>query len=580
MKFVVYARQSSGDEEESASVEQQIQVCKEYAENQGWNVVGEYFDKNTSGKTYPELPEAINLSKADSVYQEWLNVGGKRRSYRSGLAEVFNQLNKIDGIIIYDFTRLMRPLTDSFLESYIKQTILKSGVKLYSVKEGLIDFSTFSTSLVTSLESRINDNQIAISKAKSMAALKKLQDEGYRYTGANFLGFKTAGRQKVTVDETEMTIVKKVFSMVNAGYAYTTICKAVNSLPEAKRSYTYNDIVKICNRLEYAGKCLDSKGEIIDSKVFPEVISFAEVLKAKNRVNNKAIKNRDKTTVHPLSGLVYCGGCGRILSIASSKNIFTNGEKFYYYHCQHLSYEPEQPSICKGANIRENYDSADKNGLKEAILPLLLPCIEKECRELENTSIDKTSIQVKLEKIEKLESILDRKLVDGDITEAEYDHRFSEYKKEKQALKAELLNAGVDNSELVKDLQQLALFISVNGRINDVQYKQLAQKYIHKIVVFPEYIEVFMIDGLYVKIERIRMASARVLPAFTIHKEKSGLYTLNYFYKSWKDENAEINTIYEDTEIIITTQGRNPAPYEYLKKRGQKKRLKKAKRIY
>jgi hypothetical protein len=270
------------------------------------------------------------------------------------------------------------------------------------------------------------------------------------------------------------------------------------------------------------------------------------------------------------------------MQVASSKNRFSQGEKVYFYNCQSMYYEEEakRKTACSGANIRENYDSSEKNGLKEAILPLLLPAIEKEIRELESSSVDKASIQIKLEKIEKLESILDRKLVDGDISEAEYESRFAAYKKEKKELQAELLNAGIDNTSLVQELQNLALFISVMGEIDDINYKRLAQKYIHKIVVFPEYIEVVLKDGVKVTIERIRMASARVLPAYTVHREADGVYTLNYFYKSWKDEAAEIKTIYKDAGIIITTQGRNPAPFGYLKKRNSKKRLANCKRIY
>ena len=118
MKAVIYARQSAGDEEESASVETQVEKCRAWANGQGLTVEV-YSDKNTSGKTYPDLPDAVALSKADTVYQDWKKDFTARRAvYRKGLADAITTMQAGDVLVVYDFTRIMRPLTDSFLESY------------------------------------------------------------------------------------------------------------------------------------------------------------------------------------------------------------------------------------------------------------------------------------------------------------------------------------------------------------------------------------------------------------------------------------------------------------------------------
>lgn len=99
-KCVIYARQSSGDEEESASVELQIEQCKNVAETNGYTIVGTYSDKNTSGKTYPNFSDAIKLAQADGVYLNWLNSSDSgRKKYRDGLGKVFEQLTEIDYVI-------------------------------------------------------------------------------------------------------------------------------------------------------------------------------------------------------------------------------------------------------------------------------------------------------------------------------------------------------------------------------------------------------------------------------------------------------------------------------------------------
>ena len=58
-KCVIYARQSSGDSDESESVENQKQKCLELARKEHLEVVGIFDDLNTSGKTYPTGSEDI-----------------------------------------------------------------------------------------------------------------------------------------------------------------------------------------------------------------------------------------------------------------------------------------------------------------------------------------------------------------------------------------------------------------------------------------------------------------------------------------------------------------------------------------
>ena len=66
MSKFVYARQSSGDEERSISVEQQISNCIQLA----GQVDGVFSDLNTSGRLYWEGAE--HLAQLDFVFQSWI----------------------------------------------------------------------------------------------------------------------------------------------------------------------------------------------------------------------------------------------------------------------------------------------------------------------------------------------------------------------------------------------------------------------------------------------------------------------------------------------------------------------------
>lgn len=556
-KCVIYARQSSTDEEESASVTLQIEQCKNFAENNGYTIVGTYSDKNTSGKTYPNFSDAIKLAQADGVYLNWLNSSDSgRKKYRDGLGKVFEQLTEIDYVIVLDFTRLMRPITDSFLESYIKQKFLSNKVKVHSVKEGLIDFTSFSAGLITSLESRVNDNQIRLAKEKAMAELKKKKDDGYRITGADFLGFKYAGHQKVSVDEKEMEIVKKIFKDVIAGKKYTTICQEINAAIKG-RVYRYFDIMKVVKRLEYSGHCYNSKGEIIKSKVFPELIPLSTILEAQKAVAPKRFSNRDKEKIHPLSGLIFCGNCGKNMIICKS-NSFANSHDdtaTYYYECKQNDYIKQER--CNIAMIREDYH-VEFNGLLEACLPFLVIHLVKELTPEENVSSNKDDILIKLEKISKLEKMLDRKLMDDEITEDEYNDRFSAYATQKRELKAKLVEYSqtVDRSKIEEQVKRMVQhrFIPYHT------YKKLAHQVFKKILVHNNYIEVYLNKySSPVILERLKVRNSLPLPKYKIDivNEK---YVITYFYKSYYKTDptkVECNIILEDTDIVIKTLGNN-----------------------
>ena len=87
MNAIIYARQSSGSDDYSESVENQIANCYKLAEQEHLSVIGCYSDLNTSGKTYPEGAEAI--AENDLAFQQWFRQQTGSRKYRAGLGQVF-----------------------------------------------------------------------------------------------------------------------------------------------------------------------------------------------------------------------------------------------------------------------------------------------------------------------------------------------------------------------------------------------------------------------------------------------------------------------------------------------------------
>ena len=94
MRAVTYARYSS-DLQREASIEDQVEVCRRYAEAQGWRVLRDYSDHAASGSTrfrpgYQELLSAARQGEFDVVLAEALD---RLSRDQEDVAALFKTLN-------------------------------------------------------------------------------------------------------------------------------------------------------------------------------------------------------------------------------------------------------------------------------------------------------------------------------------------------------------------------------------------------------------------------------------------------------------------------------------------------------
>ena len=106
---VIYARYSSHNQTEQ-SIEGQLRVCHEYAQREGYIVIGEYIDRAISGKTddRPDFQRMISDSRK-KVFQF---------------------------VIVYKLDRFARNRYDSAIYKY---RLKQNGVKLLSAMENIGD---------------------------------------------------------------------------------------------------------------------------------------------------------------------------------------------------------------------------------------------------------------------------------------------------------------------------------------------------------------------------------------------------------------------------------------------------------
>ena len=367
----IYARQSSGEEERSISVEQQIENCRQMASTNNEKIDGVYKDLNTSGRLYWEGAE--DLAEMDSVFQNWIKetYKSKRKKYRKGLGDLFKVLKDHDTIYVDDRTRLYRPLTNSYLESSFNQFIKEKQIKIVTVKDGKIDFNSFGDELINALQNRIVTNQLEIQRKKSKDSLKRLKDSGeFKQSVPATLGYDSTGRKhEVEVNEREAEAVKFIYKMYLDGNNVLSITKALNR--------KYKDIFKhgkttpktvreIIARPLYAGYIYDSNGNFVEA----QQIKGKEIIDLKtwedaNRILNqrKEHKRPVKKYINFFNGITRCGCCDSLLHVA------INNKKYFSLRCTSHNILPKENCHI---NIGQNISFNNGLGLNDAIEPLLL----------------------------------------------------------------------------------------------------------------------------------------------------------------------------------------------------------------
>ncbi|MDH3660463.1 MAG: recombinase family protein [Alphaproteobacteria bacterium] len=200
-RVAIYARYSS-DHQRDASIEDQIAVCRRYAERQGWTVVDWYADRAISGSSL--LRPGIQSLMEDA------GKGG----FDVVLAEALDRLSRDQEDVAGVFKRL------SF-----------AGVKIITLSEGEISHlhvglkgtmnALFLKDLADKtrrgLQGRIETGKSAGGLCYGYDVVKKYNEDGELIRGDR------------TINEAEATVVRRIFKAFAAGQSPRQLAKALNA---------------------------------------------------------------------------------------------------------------------------------------------------------------------------------------------------------------------------------------------------------------------------------------------------------------------------------------------------------------
>lgn len=372
MQAVIYARQSSGKEDFSESVEAQIDNCRKLAAREKINVKAVFFDLNTSGETYPAGAE--KTAEIDLAYQRWIAEQSSKRTYRPGLGKVMDELKNVDVIIVNELTRLYRPVIGSFLEGYINCQLKENRVCVLQVQGGVIDLSKFDQLLITTIKNQILYDDIQKKRQNSINAFRIKRDSGKLCCGTRIFGIKYLGNDKLQIRPECVDTIRFIYSSICKKRSYASIAKECNERFYPDKFFYQSTIISIATQPLYAGYQYNSAGKLIKNTQITgqEIITLFQWEKVQHIINTKRKISVAAPTKRwlPLSGKLFCGNCG-------SKLICTIDNDKVYYCCNRGNLSKEH-SACKSNRIRFETGAYGNPALFDAVYPLLaVPLLER-----------------------------------------------------------------------------------------------------------------------------------------------------------------------------------------------------------
>jgi len=488
-KAIIYARQSSGRDDQSDSVDTQIENCKALADRENIAVIGIYSDLNTSGKTYPVGAETI--AETDKAFQDWFKQQTGNKMFRPGLGSAIKKLNEVDFIIVDDITRLYRPVAQSFLENYMNNLLTSNRVTIKQVKGGVIDLSKFDSALITMLRNMINDEQIANCKKKSMQALQARREKGLFANGGG-KAFGTAydkNTGSITITEKGITVATYVYSEYLNGAKMLDMINFMNQhfTDETTTRYYYSNLYNILNNPVYCGYMVNQSGLLVRSvQVVNPCIELEAYIQAKKMMEGRKTNvKRAKKHDLPFSGLLFCGVCGArlLVNVEDGANI--------RYCCKNRSLDRAKHS--KGIGLYINNHGKYK-GLEQAIAPIIAKTF-LEMIEAENSGVDVDAVKADTVNLEKKVIDLTSIFKKGLLTVDELEAALQEVKAKINENNAVIASAANSNNHLNRWFNLKKALEFADGVYTIDEYKKALVQAVKRITVYTDRIVVETMNG-------------------------------------------------------------------------------------
>ena len=344
LRCAAYARYSS-DLQSPRSIEDQLRICREYAQSRGFTFLEEhvYVDEALSG------------------------VGADRPGLGRLLDAALSSARPFDIILLDDSSRLARNTKDALT---FFERLNFAGIRLIAVSQG-IDSDNEQTHVLVTVHGMVDSLYVKELAKKTHRGLEGLMLRG-QHTGGRCFGYDsvpvpgTTGKQLV-INENEAMVVRRIYEMSADGQSLKTIAKTLNRecvpppRPRAGKRYATwcpTCIRAMLRRDLYAGKAVWNSSrfvkvpgtnkrvrrarpqsewrtvphpelQIVRDDLWQRVKERQEKLLASyGGAKHKGLQPRSATSPYLLSGILKCGLCGANLVIVTGFSSYGNYPKY------------------------------------------------------------------------------------------------------------------------------------------------------------------------------------------------------------------------------------------------------------
>jgi len=310
-RVCAYARVSTDSTDQLNSYNAQItEYTNRIQENLDWDFVDLYADEGTSGTSTK-----------------------KRVNFLRMLEDARN--GKIDLILTKSLSRFARNTVDCLS---IIQELRLINVEVFFEKENLSSTDSKVDLMLTIFSSIAQEEARNISENVKWGIRKRYKEGTIRINTSRFLGYDKDEHGKIIINESEAKVVRMIFNLYISGMSYREIAKYLieNGFKNGRKEVVWHpaNIMNILKNEKYMGDVLLQKRVTVDYLSHKSVINTGQAPQYYIKNNHEAIiskeifdvvqqitKNRTVTNdssrygnQFPLSGIVHCSYCGRVLN--------------------------------------------------------------------------------------------------------------------------------------------------------------------------------------------------------------------------------------------------------------------------
>ena len=345
LRCAAYARYSS-DLQSPLSIEDQLRICREYAQSRGFVFLEEhvYVDEALSG------------------------VGADRPGLGRLLDAALSHARPFDIILLDDSSRLARNTKDALT---FFERLNFAGIRLIAVSQG-IDSDNEQAHVLVTVHGMVDSLYVKELAKKTHRGLEGRMLRG-QHTGGRCFGYDSvpvpgATGKQLVINESEAAVVRRIFEMSADGQSLKTIAKTLNREcvppPRPRTGKRYATWCPTCIRAMlrrdiYAGKVIWNSSRFVKTPgtnkrvrrarpesewrvvPHPELRIVSDDLWQRVRERQENLKTtygvregggilipRSATSPYLLSGILKCGVCGTNLIIVSGYSSYGHYPKY------------------------------------------------------------------------------------------------------------------------------------------------------------------------------------------------------------------------------------------------------------